>query len=79
MKITLDLEAEDYVPHSLKESIELVESMIKYYQDALDDWENSFQGASKQYYIDCLKETKKDLKALKRVHNYYTPREEHIS
>lgn len=76
--VELDTEtADEIVRHSLQDSILSVRNMIEYYEKSLErDAELSYREV--EYYDKCLKESKQDLKALKHVHNYFAPTEEHI-
>ena len=82
MKVEVDIEAEDWVPKSLKESIEVVRDMVKYYEVGLANAMQtppSYRHKTVQAYTEELQESRKDLEALIRVYNYYTPAEEHIT
>jgi hypothetical protein len=76
MVVELDGEmADEIVLRSLHESILSARNMLKFYEEKT---KNGHEGVAKDYFEDCLKEQKKDLKALKRVHNYFATPEEHI-
>jgi len=72
MKIEVEIEAEDWVPQSLLDSMDMVTYYIRCHGDAMG-------GESDEWHRRCYNESVRDYNAMAHVYNYYTPAEKHIT
>jgi len=75
MKLSVEMETEEWVPIAMRNSMAHVREVLSYYQDALkrDDVEN------KDFVTKNIAESIEDYNALVHVHNYYSPADEHLT
>ena len=77
LMVDLDVEtADEIVRSSLYDTILSVRNMLQYYEDKIEGHDG--EGVALEYFEKCQRESQRDLEALKHVHNYFAPPEEHI-
>ena len=74
MKLSVELDTEEWVPEAMKSSMDTVLQMLHYYREAF----NRHDVENKDYLQRQITESVEDYNALVHVHNYYSPVSEHL-